>query len=485
MIVVSHRFWSSRLGGDPGAIGRSVRINDKPARIVGVAPPGFFGLIPGEWIDVYRPLAGDAPARSRGSGRDSGRWTWWPALRLGVSGSTAAAAMTPLFRNLVAETIGTKIEEELELIARPAARGLYTGNDAEVSRALWILMLLVGVLLLIVCANVANLLLSRSVKRRPESAVRLALGAGRGAWCASILSKAVCSPSSVALAGLFLGSILARWIHALFQTGQGPGEAFAVTLDWRVPAYALAISTLTALIFGLAPAWTAARSQVERRAQDPIPFCSRRRTPPAEVPRVGPVRAVVRGSRRCRFARAVSWKPVLDRSRLRRRTGLVRDVHAGQAGYSPASLVSYQERLNREITAIPGVLRFAPMFTRPLDGGLGSQSITAPGGPPTHLAEGIVNPAASAHLSAGGPGFIEVLGLRLLTGRTLEAGEGCFLRAGNSPAAHPSRSRALSGGGRPAFCGSLLSGSEPHRADFRCERSASPDRGAGGQRPPG
>jgi predicted permease len=440
VIVVSHRFWSSRLGGDPGAIGRSVRINDKPARIVGVAPPGFFGLIPGEWIDVFRPLGSEPASQVPGFGASFWGVDIVARLAPGASAAAAAEAMTPLFRNLVAETTGTKIEEGLDLIARPAARGLYSGDDAEVSRALWILMLLVGVLLLIVCANVANLLLSRSVKRRPESALRLALGAGRGRLVRQHLVESGMLAVIGGASGLFLGSILARWIHALFQTGQGPGKAFAVTLDWRVSAYALAISTLTALIFGLAPAWTAARSQVS----DALKIQSR---------------SVLGGGLRLpkllvSVQFALSFAALVAAGLLGRSLGNLYStdlgfdgelvsfatVRAGQAGVPAAGMSAYQARLIEEITAIPGVVAVATMLTRPLDGGPSSQSIEAPGGPPTHLVEGVVNPAASATLSAGGPGFIEVLGLRLLAGRTLEAGEGCALfrsvvRSGGEPAA--------------------------------------------------
>jgi predicted permease len=436
-IVVSHRFWSSRLGRDSGAIGRSVRINDKPARIVGVAPPGFFGLTPGEWIDVYQPLAGDDFSRAPGIGASF--WTVDLVARLapGVSGSAAASAMTPLFRSLVAETMGTKIEEGLELVARPAARGLYTGDDAQVSSALWILMLLVGVLLLIVCANVANLLLARSVKRRPESAIRLALGAGRRRLVRQHLVESGILAVIGGTAGLALGGVLARWIHTLFQTGQGPGEAFAVTLDWRVTAYALAISTLTALIFGLAPAWTAARSAVS----DALKIQSR---------------SVLGGGFRLpkflvSVQFALTFAALVAAGLLGRSLGNLystdlgfdgeqlsfASVHPALAGYSGPGLGSYRERLQQEIAAIPGVLGVAPLMNRPLDGGLSSQSITAPDGPPANLAGGIRNPAAMAHLSTGGSGFTEVLGLQLLAGRTLEAGELCsFGQAiGNKPAA--------------------------------------------------
>jgi predicted permease len=429
-VVVSHRFWSSRLGGDPDAIGRLVQINNKPARIVGVAPPGFFGLTPGTWIDVYQPLAGlFAEMAQQNPGIMASYWHLDLVARLapGKSGSAAASAMSPLFRGLVAETRGKEIDEGLELVTRPAARGL-TGRAEGVAQALWILMLLVGVLLLIVCANVANLLLSRSVKRRPESALRLALGAGRGRLVRQHLVETGMLACIGGAAGLALGSVLARWIHTVFQAGQGPWAAFAVTLDMRVSTYALAISALTAVIFGLAPAWTAARSELS----DTLKIQSR---------------SVLGGGIRLpkllvSVQFALSFTALVAAGLLGRSLGNLYATDLGfdgeqlsfatvrpfQAGYPLASVGAYRERLAREIEAIPGVLAVAPLFSRPLEAETPlSQSIDVPDGPPTQLAGGVRNPAAMALTSAGGPGFIDVLGLHLLAGRTLKPGEACVL----------------------------------------------------------
>ena len=442
-IVVSHRFWSGRLGGDPDAIGRIVRINDEPARIAGVAPAGFFGLNRGEWIDVYQPLA-THPFFQVPTFRNS-YWSVSMVARLApdVSASAAARAMTPLFRSHVAEATGMEIEERLELVTRPVGRALWANQQAAldtVSRALWILMLLVGVLLLIVCANVANLLLSRSEKRRRESAVRLALGAGRTRLVRQHLVESGMLACMGGVAGLFLGSVLARSIHTLFQSGQGARDAFAVILDWRVGTYAAAISILTAFVFGLAPAWTAARSKVN----DALKIQSR---------------SVLGGGLRLPRALvsiqfALSFAALVGAGLLGRSLGNLYStdlgfdagplsyatVRPGQAGVERGP---FMERLEREIAAIPGVLSVAPLETRPLDGGASGAYVRTPGGPPAALAEGIRNPEAYTSTVRGGPGFLEVLGIPLLTGRALETREPCpVLGPGNAPA-------GATGNGRP------------------------------------
>jgi predicted permease len=444
-IVVSHRFWSGRLGGDPDAIGRTVRINDEPARIVGVAPPGFFGLNRGEWIDVYQPLATHGFFQPEAPPPFRNYWSVTTLARLapGVSASAAARAMTPLFRSLVAEATGMDIEERLELVARPAESG-FSWRQATldtVSEALWILMLLVGGLLLIVCANVANLLLARSEKRRRESAVRLALGAGRGRLIRQHLVESAMLAGIGGALGLVLGSVLARSIHTLFQSGQGTSDAFAVIFDWRVSAYAAAISILTAVVFGLAPAWTAARSKVN----DALKIQSRSvlggglRLPKllVSIQFALSFAALVRAGLLGRSLRNLySTDLGFDAGQLSYAT-----VRPGQAGVDRGP---FMDRLEQEIAAIPGILAVAPLEARPLDEGGSGSYVHTPAGPPAALAEGIGNPEAYTSTVRGGPGFLEVLGIRLLTGRALEARDPCpIFGPGSAPASEAGTGRPI------------------------------------------
>lgn len=241
VVVLSHRFWMSRFGGDRAVLGRSLRVNDAPVRIVGIAPPGFFGPTVGEWIDVYAPLSARPAFESLQAARPPPRGEnadWWvrlgARLRPGVVASASTAQANGLFRGLVAETTGVEIQPDLQLVAEPGRRGYDPiGGHAAEARALGILMLLVAVLLLIVCANVANLLLSRSVAQQRESAVRLALGASRGLLFRQHLIGSGLLAAVGACFGLGLGYVSAHAVHALFQTGQGAANAFDLRPDWR------------------------------------------------------------------------------------------------------------------------------------------------------------------------------------------------------------------------------------------------------------
>jgi predicted permease len=426
-VVVSHRFWSSHLRSDPDAIGQLIRVDGESARVVGVAPPGFYGLLRGYWIDIYRPLA-SGPVFP---GFETTNWTVDMVARLpaDVPGPVAAAAMTPLFRNIVAEMLGTDIEEELELFARPAARGLYWGPPIEeVSQALQILMLLVGVLLLIVCANVANLLLSRSARRQRESAVRLALGAGRWRLIRQHLVESGMLAVIGGAAGLGLGVYLASAIHTFFQTGQSSSYMFAVMLDWRVFGYSAAVTLSTVLLFGLAPAWTAARPKVNDalRIQSRSVLGGGLRVPKLLVSvqfSLSFAALIAAGLLGRSLGNLYSTDLGFDGEQLSYAT-----VHPDRAGYSPPDLGSYIERLQQEIAAIPGVLAVAPLNDRRLDGRTvpGPIFLTARENPNVPAAPDMV-----ASSIATGPGVVDALGLRLMAGRAFEAGDGdrCSLPA--------------------------------------------------------
>jgi predicted permease len=250
----------------------------------------------------------------------------------------------------------------------------------------------------------------------------LALGAGPGRLVRQHLVESGMLASVGGTLGLVLGTAMARSIHTLFQSGQGANNAFAVTLDWRVLAYAGAISILTAFAFGLAPAWTAARAKVN----DALKIGSR---------------SVLGGGLRLprvlvSIQFALSFAALVGAGLLGRSLGNLYSTDlgfgAGQLSYAtvhPAQVGveagPFRERLEQEIAAIPGVLAVARLERRPLDGGGSGSYVRTPGGPPTTLAGGIGNPEAYASMIRGGAGFVEMLGIPLLVGRTLEVQDQC------------------------------------------------------------
>ena len=191
---------------------------------------------------------------------------WWirqvGRLKPGVSEATARTQIAALFRSALVPQ-GTTVDANKipELITLPGRRG-FDALNARDADALWSLMLLVGVLLLIVCANVANLLLSRSVSRQRESAVRLALGAARARLFRQHLIESAMMALLGGAAGIALGYLLAQSIHLLFQTGRDASNAFDLHVDLRILAFSAALSILTAFVFGLAPATRAVRANL-------------------------------------------------------------------------------------------------------------------------------------------------------------------------------------------------------------------------------
>ena len=186
VVIISDRLWRSRFGGQNDVLQKYIRVNNVLARIAGVAPPRFFGVQVGSWIDLYAPLTAKvALSPDHTSDRVTGEsdQSWWVRqmgrLHSGQEAADADKLLSAVFRRVVVpEGLSIKSSTIPILIASPGQRG-FDPIGADESRALWILLSLVALLLLIVCANVANLLLVRSVARRREAAVCLALGAPR------------------------------------------------------------------------------------------------------------------------------------------------------------------------------------------------------------------------------------------------------------------------------------------------------------------
>lgn len=423
VVIVSHRFWTSHLGGDAAALERPVRINNAVVSIVGVAPPDFFGLTIGEWVDVYVPLASRDVIESFDPlppGGASAMW-WVRLMARSEPGGSDPAALTEANRLLRSLAGGTAHETGLELVTRTGRRGFEPGAPAE-HRALGILMLLVGVLLLIVCANVANLLLSRSVHRQHESAVRLALGAGRIRLFRQHLVESALFAALGGAVGVGLGYVLAQALHRVFQAGTGPGSAFSLQLDLRILGFSAALAIGTALLFGLAPSLRAMRADVHGAlATQGRAVVGRRLRLPKLLVAIQfalCLAALVAAGLLGRTLQNLGATDVgFDAEGLSYVT-----VDPVRAGQPPDRIPSYLTRLEEALAAIPGVVAVAPLKDRMLQGGGSFNVASTPNGPPPRR-DGISgpNPDAMVIENVVGSDLLETLRIPLLAGRRFTA----------------------------------------------------------------
>jgi len=275
--VIGYDYWRTRFALDPGIVGKHVLVNNVPFTIVGVAEPEFYGVQPGEKIDIYIPLTmtvsvfpGFADAGGPADVLRAPFRNWLHVmgrLQDGVSREEASAKLEPVFaqsmRVAVASLAGLPFDSpavrktflQCRLRLDPGSQGL-AALRRQFSKPLWIVMAIVGLLLLITCANVANLLLARANAREKEIALRLALGVGKQRLMRLLLTESIL----LGLGGGTIGVGLAYWgnsvLLALIARGRNPVSLNAQP-DLTVLGFALGISLSTALIFGTIPAWRA------------------------------------------------------------------------------------------------------------------------------------------------------------------------------------------------------------------------------------
>jgi putative ABC transport system permease protein len=423
--VISDAYWARRFGRDPQALGKRIIVEDVPFTIVGVAPAEFFGLQVGSRIDLWAPLATE-PLMRRPSLTSSAGYKWLQLvgrLKPGVSLDQAQTDLDTLFRPAVIEPeLALQITPEIrrsvlnaKLRVEPAANGL-SQLRRQFSKPLALLMVIVGLVLLIACANLANLLLARAATRQREIAVRLALGAGRARLIRQLLTESLLLALIGAAAGIFLASASTQYLLNLLASGR-TRILLDVHPDARALVFTGTLSILTALLFGLAPALRASRTDLIRSLKENG-------------------RGLEFGGSRQRLSRCLIVTQIALSLILLVGAGLflrtLRNLHSIDLGFERENVLlvaldpshsGYGTEQTRRsflglldwLQAIPGVRSASLSWNPPVAGGGSSRTVSVEGRAPGPEAE------REIFLNWVAPRYFETLGVPLIAGRDFDS----------------------------------------------------------------
>jgi predicted permease len=280
--VISDGLWARLFGRSPSVIGKTIQLNLIPITIIGVNPPGFTGGA-GVQIspDVFLPFSMQPtliPDR-KGSLLENPN-EWWMSImgraRPGVSDEAARSAFAVWLEQDIRATVPVAKNDKMpDFVVESGSQGL-AATTHDYAAPIYVLSVLTGLVLLLACANLANLLLARSAARQREMSVRLALGASRSRVLRQVLTESLLLSSLGGIAGFALGYLGRNIIPHLLSTAWRPAPFYA-RFDLRIFAFTVAVSILTGILFGLTPAWQATRTDVNTALKDAASSVTRRR----------------------------------------------------------------------------------------------------------------------------------------------------------------------------------------------------------------
>ncbi|MDQ6893647.1 MAG: ABC transporter permease [Acidobacteriota bacterium] len=415
--VVSSRFARQRFGSPANAIGRAFLANGTPFTVVGVAPPEFRGIGFASFSEIWMPI-GAWPRIATGGGRQMnilGRnWGWLcfvARMKPGVTKAQAQAAVDLLVRRETA-AYPKDVGGDYAIVVRPlASTAAGAGNSVDPARFLGILLGAVGIVLLIACANLANLLLARAAGRRREIAVRQALGASRGRLIRQLLTESVVLASIGGAAGL----LVASWFVSLLARVPIPGGAtfgaFGAALDLRVLGFAFVLSLVTGGLFGLVPAVKGSRVHLLPSLKDDPPPGGRRLGLNGTLMACQVALCLLLLSGAGLFVRSLRNSLTADLG-FQPRGVAIATVNLGLARYNGSRARHFTLELAQRATRIPGVQSAAWTGILPLSGDRDTESVRIP------EATGPVPRAVD--VLAVGPGYFSALRMPVSAGREFD-----------------------------------------------------------------
>lgn len=418
--VLSYSFWQREYGGEASAIGRKLTLEGHPFEIVGVTPADFYGVDVGRTFDVAIPICAEQIIRGE-DGRLNVKYDWWLAamgrLKPDWTLSRATAQLEAISPGVFQETVptdfldaeGIKNYKSYKLGAFSAATG-FSGLRSDYESPLWLLLAIAGLVLLIACANLANLLLARASAREREIAVRLALGASRGRLIRQLLAESLLLAAFGAILGAALARVLSQFLVSFIGTGQ---QRLFVDLstDWRVLAFIAGTALLTCILFGLAPAIRATRTA----PYTVLKAASRSATAGRE--KFGLRRALVVSQVALSFVllvgallfvRSLRYLLTLDAG-FQENGILITDLDFSRLNIAKTARLEYKRQLLERLRAIPGVESAADAYMIPVSGNSWNQEVL--GDKSDHDKLGV------SFLNRISPDYFKTLGTPLLAGR--------------------------------------------------------------------
>jgi putative ABC transport system permease protein len=423
--VISYRLWRQRFGGADDIVGRQLTAQRVPFTIVGVMPPGFFGPDVGRMTDVMLPFAAE-PLIRRQESRLAAKSSWWLQIMVRLKPGQGLEQANAMLRAAQAQILqtGTNRPDPDPLTLAPAA----TGNSSLRRRfeaPLFAMVVAVGLVLLVACANIASLFLARALARRRELSVRLALGSSRWRIARLLFIESLI----VAVLGAAFGLVFASWSGALLVQQLSTWQSTVsldLALDWRVLAFTATLACLSAVTAGVAPVFglksvapgDAIKDEGRGIAGDRR-FAVRSALVVAQIA-VSLVLVVAAGLFLRTFASLnqlpLGFVPV---------PLLVAELNLQASGGPPETRGARVERLREAAAAVPGVRSASISRERLLAGGGWASGMVGIGDGP------VSRRRPSLWLNATTPGWFETMGTPLLSGRDFEAGD----RLGGRPVA--------------------------------------------------
>jgi predicted permease len=415
VIVLGHSYWKKRFNADPTVVGRRVLVNAQPFTIVGVVPESFVGTYALVEFEAYLPFAMQYPEQALKDVTDNranhelrvlGR------LRQGASQRQAQAELDVLTRQLEQQYPDTNKTVRMRLIAERLARPEPNSADSNPFVA-GVFLILVGMVLLVACVNVVNLLMVRASARHRELAVRAALGAGRLRLVRQLLTESLI----LALAGGLTGAAIGRWVSGMIARIPFPADIpvrFDLAFDWRVFAYIAVIALGTGIVVGLLPALRASRADVNEALRDGGRAASegrsRQRLRGALVVGQVAVSAVLLIAASL-FVRSVQRAQSIDLG-FDHRDVLNLSMDVSQQGYDETKGRAFFKELESRTSALPGVQSVSSAYSVPLGYYSSSANIEAEG----HAVPKDQRPPRAGY-NAVGSDYLKTMRIALVRGR--------------------------------------------------------------------